>query len=72
MNTTATPALHDTSDAGLLTAYAALTHRIHEAAKVDRGAKVVTAEQVTDATRVDDLRTQRDLVRDEILRRMTR
>ena len=59
----ATRALGETSTDGLLTAYAALTHRLHEA----RVAPVTAARFRRDYE--DDLMAQRNLIRAEILRR---
>lgn len=59
----ATLKLRRTSDEGLLTAYAALTHRMHVA---DRGKGPATKALAL------NLRISRERVRDEILRRMKR
>lgn len=53
-------ALRVTSDEGLLSAFARLTHRIHQATRQ------------RDKDLEQDLRAQRDLVKGEILRRMQR
>lgn len=57
--------LHRTRNADLLTAAFALTHRMHEAADTVRATNARWAEQ-TEA----DLRTQRDLITAELLRRL--
>lgn len=61
---TAAEALAATSPEGLLRTYAALTHHLHEAEHPTPGLTIIQSEKVT------DLRRQRDLVAEELLRRI--
>ena len=62
MTTELAETLRSTSTESLLTTFAALTHRIHEAQRAP-----ITRGQTGDWE--DDLQTQRDLIQAEILRR---
>lgn len=62
-------ALEQTSTDALLTAFAALTHRIHAAAEDYHASAPRSTEERTALHRETDLRAQRDAIRLEILQR---